>query len=205
MIGTEAFPDCISTYKTYYSARDKDRTTNLKLAAEKINGTVVMPGETFSYNKVVGKRTIEAGYKNAAIYENGKVVDGLGGGICQISTTLYNAALYANLEIVSRSNHQFVPSYANAGRDATVVYGAIDFKFKNNRTYPIKITCSVKNGVAKFNIYGMWEQEEYDVVISSKIVKTTSTSLSSETYKTLKKDGKTISTQRISRDTYKKH
>ena len=125
MIGTEAFPDLISEFSTKYSQSQKDRTTNLKLAAEKINGTVLMPGEVFSYNTVVGKRTIDAGYKEAKIYVNGEVVDGLGGGICQVSSTLYNAVLYANLEIVERRNHQFVPSYAGAGLDATVVYGTM--------------------------------------------------------------------------------
>ena len=92
MIGTEAFPDLLGKFTTTYSAKNANRTTNLRLAAEKINGTVLMPGEIFSYNTVVGKRTIAAGYKEAAMYQNGEVVDGLGGGICQISTTLYNAA-----------------------------------------------------------------------------------------------------------------
>ena len=105
-----------SQYSTSYSTKNQKRTTNLRLAANKINGTVLMPGETFSYNKVVGERTIAAGYQEAPIYVSGKVVDGLGGGICQITTTLYNAVVYANLEIVERSNHQFVPSYAPASR-----------------------------------------------------------------------------------------
>lgn len=205
MIGTEAFPDLLSSFTTKYNTRQTDRTTNLKIAAGKINGTVVMPGETFSYNTVVGKRTIEAGYKNAAIYENGQVVDGLAGGICQISTTLYNAALYANLDIVERRNHQFVPSYVSAGRDATVVYGTTDFKFKNNRNYPIKIECSVSGGIVSFKLYGLRQDVEYEVTVSSKIVSSTSTSLKSETYKTLKLNGEVVSTETISKDTYKKH
>ena len=205
MIGTEAFPDLISKFSTKYNARDKDRTTNLKLAAEKINGTVLMPGETFSYNTVVGERTIAAGYKEAPIYQNGEVVDGLGGGICQISTTLYNAALFANLEIVERRNHQFVPSYANAGRDATVVYGAIDFRFKNTRNYPIKIICTVSGGIAKCEMYGLKENPDYEVEITSEITEKTSTSIKSATYKTVKQNGQIISSERISRDTYKRH
>ncbi len=142
-IGTEAFPDLLAEFSTKYAASNVNRTTNLRLATNKITGTVLLPGETFSYNKVVGKRTIAAGFKDAAIFQNGKVVDGLGGGICQISSTLYNAVLLSNLEIVDRSNHGFVTSYLGAGRDATVVYGSIDFKFKNNRQYPIKITGTV--------------------------------------------------------------
>ena len=205
MIGTEAFPDLLSTYSTKYSTRDRDRTTNLQLAASKINGTVVMPGETFSYNQVVGERTIAAGYKEAPIYVSGEVVDGLGGGICQITSTLYNAVLYANLEIVERSNHQFVPSYVTASRDATVVYGSIDFKFKNNRDYPIKLVCSVSNGIAKFDIYGLRSDNEYEVEISSYVTGSTSSSTYSEAYKILKQNGQVIRTELLSKDTYKRH
>ena len=205
MIGTEAFPDLLSEFSTNYSASNRNRTTNLILAANKINGTVLMPGETFSYNKVVGERTIAAGYKEAPIYVSGRVEDGLGGGICQITTTLYNAVLYANLEIVERSNHQFVPSYANASRDATVVYGAIDFKFKNNRNYPIKITCSVENGIANFKILGLKTDNDYQVEITSRITGTTANAIYSEAYKTLKQNGKVINSKILSRDTYKKH
>ena len=205
MIGTEAFPDMLSTYSTRYSTRDRDRTTNLQLAASKINGTVLMPGETFSYNQVVGERTIAAGYKEAPIYVQGEVVDGLGGGICQITSTLYNAVLYANLEIVERSNHQFVPSYVSASRDATVVYGSIDFKFKNNRDYPIKLVCSVSGGIAKFDIYGLRTNNEYEVEISSYVTGSTADSTYSEAYRILKQNGQVVSTELLSKDTYKRH
>ena len=205
MIGTEAFPDILSTYSTRYSTSDRDRTTNLQLAAEKINGTVLMPGETFSYNQVVGERTIAAGYKEAPIYVSGEVVDGLGGGICQITSTLYNAVLYANLEIVERSNHQFVPSYVTASRDATVVYGSIDFKFKNNRNYPIKLVCSVSGGIAKFDIYGLRTDNEYEVEISSYVTGSTADSTYSEAYRILKQNGQVVSTELLSKDTYKRH
>lgn len=205
MIGTEAFPDLLSNFSTNYSTRDTNRTTNLILASNKINGTVIMPGEVFSYNKVVGERTIAAGYKEAPIYVSGRVEDGLGGGICQITTTLYNAVVYANLEIVERSNHQFVPSYVGAGRDATVVYGAIDFKFKNNRNYPIKLVCSVSGGVANFQILGLKTQDDYDVDISARVTSQTSNSTNSETYKILKKNGVVVDRILLSRDTYKRH
>ena len=205
MIGMEAFPNLLSTFSTRYPASNRDRTTNLRLAANKVNGTVVLPGQTFSYNAVVGERTIAAGYKEAAVYQDGQVVQGLGGGICQISTTLYNAALYANLEIVERRNHQFVPSYIGAGRDATVVYGSQDFKFKNNRKYAIKITCSVENGVATFNIFGLSEPDDCQVTITSGVTSRGANSFTSATYKTLKRNGQVISTSTISRDTYKVH
>lgn len=164
-IGTEAFPYLISSYSTKYDASNVNRSGNLKIAANKINGTVLMPGEEFSYNEVVGKRTIEEGYRNAKIYENGQVVDGLAGGICQISSTLYNAVLLANLEITERRNHSYTTSYVPAGRDATVVYGTQDFKFKNSRTYPIKIEANVANGIAEFKIHGIKEEIEYEIKI----------------------------------------
>lgn len=205
MIGTEAFPDLISEFSTKYSQSQKDRTTNLRLAAEKINGTVLMPGEVFSYNTVVGKRTIDAGYKEAKIYVNGEVVDGLGGGICQVSTTLYNAILYANLEIVERRNHQFVPSYAGAGLDATVVYGSIDFQFKNTRSYPIKIQCSVDKGICNFQIYGLKEETEYEVNVWANVISKTKTAIKSKAYRQLKLNGEVVSTELLSSDTYKVH
>ena len=203
MIGQEAFPDLLGTFSTHYVS-NADRTTNLRLAAGKIDGTVLMPGEVFSYNSVVGERTIAAGYKSAAIYQDGQVVDGLGGGICQISSTLYNAALFANLEMVELYNHQFVPSYVTAGRDATVVYGVKDFKFKNSRDHAIKITCSVSGGIAKFNILGVKEPTEYDVSVYANVSRTSSY-IKATTYRTLKLNGETIKTEKISNSTYKIH
>lgn len=169
-IGAEAFPNLLSSFSTRYDAGNYNRTRNLELASEKINGTVLLPGEEFSYNKVVGERTIAAGYKEAAIYSGGQVVDGLGGGICQISSTLYNAVVQANLEILERSNHQFKTSYVDAGKDATVVYGSIDFRFKNTRQYPVKIVSSVNGGIAEMKIFGVKEDIEYDIKIETEIL-----------------------------------
>jgi len=223
MIGTEAFPNQISTFYTKYNASNRNRTTNLQLAAGKINGTVIMPGEEFSYNKIVGKRTIDAGYKEAAMYSEGEVTDGLGGGICQISSTLYNAVLYANLEITERRNHQFIPSYVGAGRDATVVYGSTDFKFKNTREYPIKIVAYVSGGTAKFEIYGMWQEGECEIDIQTvvkgsipystkyvtkagykagRVVQKGVNGTKSETYRIRKVNGEIVSRELLSKDTY---
>lgn len=165
-IGLEAFPYKVSTFSTNYNAGDVGRTNNLKIASTKTNNLVLMPGEIFSFNKVVGKRTVEEGYKDAKIYENGKVVDGLAGGICQVSSTLYDAALLANLEIVERYNHQFTTSYLPGGKDATVVYGIKDLKFKNNREYPIKIVTSIGGGTLTYSIYGIQQANEYNIVIT---------------------------------------
>lgn len=224
-IGTEAFPDQLSTFTTRYDVSDVDRSTNLRLASEKINGKVLAPGETFSYNKTVGARTIEAGYKNAKVYESGKVVDGIGGGICQVSSTLYNAALLANLEIVERRNHQFVTSYVEAGRDATVVYGQTDFKFKNTRKYPIRIVVTTNAGILKISIFGIKEENEYTFKFNTKTVSSIpyktqyiedsslaertekveqkgANGLITETYITKMLNGKVVSTELLSKDTY---
>lgn len=148
------FDNTISTYSTTYNAGLTARTKNLKLAASKINGLILKPGETFSYNRVVGKRTIAAGYQNAAIFSGGKVVDDVGGGICQISSTLYGAVLNANLQVIERTNHGMQTSYSKPGIDATVYYGSLDFKFKNNRNVPIKLYASVSGGKVVVSIKG---------------------------------------------------
>ncbi len=224
-IGTEAFPDLLATFSTNYNAGNANRTTNLKLAANKINGTVLLPNEEFSYNKVVGERTIKAGYKMAATYSNGAVVDGLGGGICQISSTLYDAVVMANLKITTRRNHQFVTSYLPAGKDATVVWGSQDFKFVNSRKYPIRITATVQNGVATIQVWGIKEEVEYDISIETKkiatiepttqyisdpslpagqqkVVQAGSNGRKVEAYKVTKLNGQVVSTTLLSKDTY---
>ncbi|MGN1300938.1 MAG: VanW family protein [Clostridia bacterium] len=224
-IGTEAFPDKLSTFSTRYDATNLTRTNNLQVAVNKINGVVVMPEEIFSYNKTLGKRTAEAGYKDAAGYAGGKVVQMIGGGICQISSTLYDAVVYANLEIVERHNHAFLTSYVGAGKDATVVYGSLDFRFKNTRNYPIKIESYMQNGIVTVNIYGIKEENEYEVEISTTILSyipydviyENDSSLASGTeivtqggqkgcksitYKILKQNGKEVSRSVLSTDTY---
>ena len=224
-IGKEAFPDKLSEFTTRYDPGEKDRSANLELACEKLDGKVIMPGEEFSYNKTLGPRTVAAGYKNGKIYENGKVVDGIGGGICQISSTLYNAVLKANLEIVERRNHQFVTSYVGPGRDATVVYGTTDFRFKNTRQYPIRLVASSKNGVAMIEIYGIKEENEYTFefktnpiatipyttqyiedsslpVGTEKVEQRGVNGLKTQTYIIKKLNGKVISNTLLSTDTY---
>lgn len=224
-LGEEAFPDELGTYTTRYDPTNYNRSNNISISAKKINGTIVMPGETFSYNQVVGERTIAEGYKEAGAYAGGRVVQDVGGGICQTSSTLYNAVLYANLEIVDRSNHQFLTSYVSAGRDATVAWGSIDFQFKNNRTYPIKIEAVAENGVCTMSIYGIKEETEYEVVIQSVVLSyipyTTKyenddtleegkeiveqsgyTGCTSEAYKILKLNGEIVSKTLLSKDTY---
>lgn len=223
--GTEAFPNLLGTCSTKYDAGNTNRTTNLRLAAGKIDGVVLLPGETFSYNKTVGERTIAAGYKDAKIYSNGQVIDGLGGGICQISSTLYDAVVFANLKVTVRRNHQFVTSYLPAGKDATVVWGSQDFQFVNTRANPIKIVASVSGGTATISIYGLKEENEYDISIQTKttatipyttkyiedsslpagqekVIQNGANGRKVEAYKIMKQDGKVVSTTILSKDTY---
>ena len=205
-LGREAFPDLLASFSTKYVQSNTDRTVNLRLAASKINGKVVMPGDIFSYNRVVGKRTTAAGYRNAAIYQNGDVVDGLGGGICQISSTLYNAAIAADMEIEMRRNHMFVPSYADAGKDATVVWGSQDFQFKNRRNYPVKIEAYVSDGIANVKFYGLRTDDDYDkIYIVTETIKNSGNSLVVDSYRVFEKDGRIIKKTKLYRDTYKKH
>ena len=224
-IGLEAFPYLISEFTTKYDASNINRSQNLSIAAGKIDGTVLMPGEEFSFNQVVGKRTIQEGYKDAKIYQDGQVVDGLAGGICQISSTLYNAVVKANLEVTERRNHSFTTSYIRAGQDATVVYGVVDFKFKNTRTYPIKISASVNSGIAGFKINGIKEETEYEISLSPVTTGTIpygtqyipdptlapgqqitvqrgASGLRVTTYKDTKLDGKLVSREVFTTDTY---
>lgn len=227
-IGPEAFPDLLGSYSTTYSTRNANRSTNIRLASQKVNGTVIMPGEVFSYNTTVGKRTAAAGFKSAAVYAGGEVTTGIGGGICQVSSTLYNAVLLANLEIVERSNHGFNPGYVPAGRDATVSWGGPDFKFKNNRTYPVKIICSGTGGTINFKIFGLLEENEYEVEIQSyitkyisyrtitkndsslakgqtKVLQNGSNGCKSVAYRILKQNGEVVSKTLLSQDTYNPH
>ncbi len=171
-IGLEAFPTKIQEFSTTYDASNVGRSENLRIATSKIDGTVLMPGQQFSFNSVVGERTVQEGYKNAAIYSGDGVVDGLAGGICQVSSTLYNVALLANLQIDERYNHSFIASYVGVGKDATVVYGVKDFKFTNTRSYPIKIKGLAENGVISFEIYGIEEDVEYKINIVTDILET---------------------------------
>lgn len=201
-IGIDAFPNQLSTYATKY-VNNANRTTNLKLAAAKINSKVIMPGETFSFNKVVGQRTVAAGYKNAAIFVNGGVEDGLAGGICQISTTLYNAVNLADLEVTERRNHSLLASYAEPGRDATVVWGSSDLKFVNTRNYPIKILFSVSDGIARCSVYGLKSENEYEVSLETVTVKKTSTTMVVDAYKVYKQNGVVVKREKLHRDTYK--
>ena len=224
-LGEKVFKEYLSKFTTVFDAGNTNRASNIALAAKTLNGTILKPGEVFSYNKVIGNTTKEKGYKLGGAYVNGQVVQAYGGGICQVSTTLYNAVLYANLEIVQRYNHTYAVSYVPAGRDATVSYGGKDFKFKNSRKYPIKIEGVAKNGTVSISIKGIKEENENEIQLESKVLSRTPCNTiyqntntldegkqkiiqkgyngyKSITYKITKQNGKIINKETLSSDTY---
>ena len=228
-IGNEAFPDLLSQFSTSFTSSGYNRSNNIILSSAKLNGLVLMPGEEFSYNQAVGQRTKAAGFRKAGAYSNGKVVQEVGGGICQVSSTLYNAVLYANLEIVERTNHYFNPGYVKAGLDATVSWGGPDFRFRNNRNYPIRIVTDTSGKKLKVYIYGLKTDDDCTVVLDpryissvpykttyqndaslatgeTRVVSSGSNGCKTATYKYVyDKNGTLISSECISRDTYSPH
>ena len=139
------FRDTLSTF-TAESSSNAGRKNNLKLACQAVNGIILNPGETFDYNTALGKRTTDRGYKAANAYVGGETVQTIGGGICQVSSTIYYCALMADLEIVTRRNHSYPSTYIPLGMDATVSWGGPEFRFRNNTQYPIKIVATASGG-----------------------------------------------------------
>ena len=144
----------IGTYRTNFSPNVEGRNENIRLSAQYMNNYLLMPGEVFSYNKVTRLKTVSNGYKNATVIVNGEIEEGLGGGVCQVSSTLYNSVLYSGLEIVQRRPHSIPSSYVNYGRDAVVSDNAIDFKFKNNYDFPVYLKTYVGSSSVTVTIYG---------------------------------------------------
>lgn len=187
MLKGELFKDCLGRQTSSYGGSTRARVNNINLAVEKIDGLILMPGETFSYNGTVGERTIANGFQEAAAYSNGEVVQEVGGGICQVSSTLYCATLYSRMTIVSRTNHYFRVNYLPLGQDATVSWGEPDFKFRNDRDYPVKIAAYCDNDAMELTIeiwgtdtdgiwvtldhtqYAVHDTEYPDVVIGSNV------------------------------------
>lgn len=167
------FRDTLYSYGTVYVS-NANRTTNLRLACEAINGTVLQPGEVFSFNDVVGERTKEKGYKEGTIYVDSKSEPALGGGICQVASTIYYCCLYADLEVVHREAHMFRVSYVPYGMDATVYWGSVDFQFRNSTNYPLRIDAYLSNGRVYIGLVGT-DEEHTSVSIDVNTVKADST------------------------------
>ena len=163
------FQDVLGEAHTPHSAI-YNRTNNLKLACAEINGTILLPGETFSFNKVVGERTEAKGYKEAIVYAGGgESKPEVGGGVCQVASSIYYATLQADLKTVQRAAHMFLVDYVPPGMDATIYWGQLDFKFENSSPYPIKIEASVSDGKVHIKLLGT-EWKDYTVKLTYDIL-----------------------------------
>ena len=153
----------LSSYTTYFDSKNEARSHNIRLAAALIDGAVVENGEVFSFNAVVGQRTAERGFERANIIENGEFVEGIGGGVCQVSTTLYNAALLAGCRVVEYHPHSLPVSYVPPSRDAMVSGTFFDLKFENATGSTIYLTAQTGENYVRFRVYGRDFGIEYDL------------------------------------------
>ncbi|EXX88219.1 van Willebrand factor A [Paenibacillus darwinianus] len=215
----------IMTFTTKLGSSAAGRLHNVEVTARTLNDWTLAPGETFDYSKVVRAVQIKYGYREAPVILNGKLVPGIGGGICQVSTTLYNVVLRAGLEIVERRNHSLPVSYVPIGQDATFAEGAINFQFKNTTGKHIVIRSGVEGRQLTVKLFGTmpanvrYEIESRTVKLLEPPVKQISDEFAPsggqkvlqagkagyivETYRTLVRDGKAVKRERVSRDTYR--
>ncbi|MGN0150490.1 MAG: VanW family protein, partial [Clostridia bacterium] len=204
-LNSKLFANTMASYSTSYGSSTANRASNVARAASLINGKVLAPGEVFSFNSTVGKRTVANGFSTAPEYVNGKTVDGIGGGTCQVSSTLYNAVLYSDLDIVSRTNHMFTVSYVPNGQDATVADGGPDFKFKNNTDYPIKISAYTGGGKITVSIIGTDWEPKREVKINNSTSYSSNGDTLVRTTRTVYANGEVINTETLPSSTYKQH
>lgn len=204
-INTEAVKSVntlLAEFSTKFSTNNSNRVTNVVVSAKATSDVLLMPGEEFSYNNLTGKRTKSKGYKDAPVIVNGKLEQDVGGGVCQVSSTLFNSVLYSGLDVTSRRNHSLKSSYVSIGRDAMVSDGGSDFRFKNPYSHPVYIKNTVSNGVITSKIYGNISDKKN---ISIKVEPYTTEGLdAAKTYIEYKdSNGKVIRTQYISNSVYK--
>lgn len=171
-LNSQMFGEKLESRSSPY-VNNASRTENLRIACESINGTIINPGEVFSFNDTVGERTEERGFKPATIYGGeGESVDGIGGGICQVASTIYYTTLYMNLDQIMREPHMYQVTYVPSGMDATVYWDSgLDYKFRNNRENPIKIQANVDGGHVNITFWGVKENDNY-VEMTYKVLET---------------------------------
>lgn len=184
VLGRALFRDTLAATSTSLNTGNVSRTNNVTLAAKYINGTILNPGDEFSYNQVVGERTAARGFQSAGAYSGGRVVDEVGGGVCQPSSTLYMAVLRADLKVTERSNHSFTVSYTPLGEDATVSWGSKDFRFVNSTDYPIKLVTERVGSKMKVTILG--------TKVDDKTVRLETEILSTKDWKTIEKQDSSL-------------
>jgi vancomycin resistance protein YoaR len=211
----------IASFTTRFNSNNKSRSKNIRLAASIIDGTIVAPGEVFSFNKVVGERTKARGFDEAGVYINGNIESELGGGICQVSSTLYNAVLLSDLEVVQRNNHSLTVNYVPLSRDAAVSWGSKDFKFRNNKDFYIYIHAETGENTITFDLFGTKSNKRVELISKiieridspikyvqdtnlkdGEIVKKGRTGYRSKLIKKVYENGKLIKTETVSQDKY---
>ncbi|MEG2380317.1 MAG: VanW family protein, partial [Oscillospiraceae bacterium] len=196
MLTADLYSETLGSYNSDFGGSSAPRANNVRLASKKMNGTELMPGEVFSYNNIVGERSRANGFQAAPVFVGNKVESGLGGGVCQPSSTLYSAVLYANLEIVERNQHSLSVSYMPGGMDATVSYGSLDFRFKNNTPYPVKVLAIPDGGTLKCSILGYNPEKTSVQIVRS------SNGSSFYVTRIVKKDGVEVSREKMPSSTY---
>jgi vancomycin resistance protein YoaR len=157
----------LARYTTSFPAWRRDRTHNVMLAMSRVNGRLIKPGDIFSYNDAVGPRQKKDGFKDALIYVQGKIITGTGGGVCQVSSTVYNVALLANMKILQRSHHSMPVPYVPLGRDATVAYGVLDLKFRNTTSAPVYMTAKSTRSRLIVELYGAGEAKRNVSIVTT--------------------------------------
>lgn len=187
------FEDSLAYFNTQFYTGDinnNNRKVNIILSTNKINGVIINPGDIFSFNKTVGPRTPDRGYKAANSYIAGEIVESTGGGICQVSSTLYNAVLFSDLKVLERYNHMFTVGYVPLGRDAAVAYTAgVDFRFKNNTNFPIKILGWVsEDNKVHFELIGTKSNPSRNIELNSVVIEEINPQVEKKYDDTLKKD-----------------
>lgn len=191
----------IASYTTRFSSRSRNRAHNLRLVAQKLNGAFIPPGGVFSFNERVGPRDDDAGYLKARIYANGRITEGIGGGTCQVSGTLYNAALLAGLTPVARSHHSMTVAYLPPGRDATVNYGTIDLKLRNDTGGPVYIRAGTSRSRLTVRIYGV-RRPGHSIRLKS-TARWVKGRLHAKLYRIFLQNGRPVRKELVSVDTYK--
>ena len=190
----------LATYSTDLNPGNIGRTTNVRVASGTIDGTVLKPDETFSLNDTVGERTPQRGYKKATIFKDQGMEPGYGGGVSQITGTLFNAALEAGLPIVTYRTHSRPVDYIPIGRDATVYWGSFDMKFKNNTPAPIFISYRLKGSKLTARLFGKKTGNKVKISVSKQRVG--AREINAQLYRTIRRNGKVITKQRVGTSKY---
>ncbi len=195
----------LASYSTYYGSSSSNRKHNVGIGAAQIDGTWMENGTVFSFNRSVGPRTASKGWRLAHQFQDGQVVDGIGGGVCQVSSTLYNAVLLGGLKIRERHNHSMPVAYLSPGRDATVSYGSLDFQFENNTGGPVYVQATADGRQLIFRLFGARPLAQTVRVVSGPTMPRADGGFSVQIFREWIAAGKGVRREDLGRDTYKPH